>query len=54
METFLVQVWVPAEEMPTDTDLRGLVRHIATGAETPFRGDQEVLHLLRRAMERQV
>ena len=46
METFLVQVWVPAEVSP-DADLRGLVRHIGTGVETPFRGDEEVLRLLR-------
>lgn len=51
METFLVQVWVPDDETPDDR-LRGLVRHIPTGVETPFRSDQEVLHLLRRAMER--
>ncbi|HEX2046599.1 MAG TPA: hypothetical protein VHF27_02475 [Acidimicrobiales bacterium] len=53
METFLVQVWVPADEMSLDADLRGLVRHVATGVETPFRSDQEVVRLLRRAMERQ-
>ena len=47
METFLVQVWVPADQVSTDTDLRGLVRHIGTGVETPFRGDEEVLRLLR-------
>lgn len=54
METFLVQVWEPADEVSPDTDLRGLVRHIATGEETPFRGAEEVLHLLRQAMERNV
>lgn len=43
METFLVQVWVPADEVSSDTDLRGLVRHIGTGVETPFRGAEEVL-----------
>ena len=47
METFLVQVWVPADEVSPDTDLRGLVRHIGTGVETPFRGDEEVVRLLR-------
>ena len=52
METFLVQVWVPADEVPAGTSLRGVVRHIATGVETPFRDDDEVLRLLRRAMER--
>ncbi len=52
METFLVQVWVPADAVSPDTDLRGLVRHIATGVETPFRGDEQVLQLLRKAGER--
>ena len=51
MDTFLVQVWVPAEEVSPDTDLRGLVRHIATGVETPFRGEHEVVRLLRRSLE---
>ena len=54
METFLVQVWVPADEVSPDTHLRGLVRHIGTGVETPFRGDEEILRLLRRAIERSV
>ena len=51
METFLVQVWVPAEASP-DADIRGLVRHIATGVETPFRGGEEMLLLLGRGTER--
>ena len=49
METFLVQIWVPADQVAPDADLRGIVRHIATGEEMPFRGDHEVLRLLRRA-----
>ncbi len=49
METFLVQVWVPADDVTPDADIRGLVRHIATGVEVPFRGDEEVLRALRRA-----
>lgn len=48
METFLVQVWVPADEPSRGGDLRGLVRHVATGTETPFRSDEEVLDLLHR------
>jgi hypothetical protein len=46
METFLVPVWVPADDRSQGGDLRGLVRHVATGTEAPFLGDQEVLDLL--------
>ena len=48
METFLVQVWVPADDQSRGGDLRGLVRHVATGSESPFVGDEEVLGLLHR------
>jgi len=48
METFLVQVWVPADDRSPKGDLRGLVRHVATGTQTPFVGDEEVLDLLHR------
>lgn len=48
METFLVQVWVPADDRSREGDLRGLVRHVATGTETPFLGDEELLALLHR------
>jgi hypothetical protein len=51
METFLVQVWVPADDLSRGGDLRGLVRHVATGTETPFRGDEEVLDLLHRVSQ---
>ena len=49
METFLVRVFVPADERAQDEDLRGLVRHVATGTETAFVGDDEVLDLLHHA-----
>lgn len=49
MDTFLVQVWVPADVQSRGGDLRGLVRHVATGTETTFRGDEEVLALLHHA-----
>lgn len=52
MDTFLVQVWVPADDRPPDADLRGLVRHVATGTEARFHGDREVLDFLRRATGR--
>jgi len=46
MEMFLVQVFVPADERSQGGDLRGLVRHVPTGTETAFVGDEEVLALL--------
>ena len=49
MDTFLVQIWMPADDASADPDLRGTVRHVATGVETPFHGDAEVLRLLHRA-----
>lgn len=49
METFLVQVFVHADDVSRGGDLHGIVRHVATGTETPFRNDAEVLGLLRRA-----
>ena len=53
METFLVQVWVAADERSRGGDLRGVVRHVATGTETPFRGDEEVLDLLHRTQSKE-
>ena len=52
VEAFLVHIWVPAGEVAPDTDLRGFVRHIPTGTETPFHGDEEVVRLLRRVAVR--
>ena len=51
METFLVQVWVAADDRSRGGDLRGVVRHVAPGTETPFRGDEEVLGLLHRTTQ---
>ena len=53
METFLVQVWVPADDQSRGGDLRGLVRHVATGTVTPFLGDEEVLGLLHRTQQKE-
>ena len=50
MNTFLVQVWVPADDAALPAGLRGVVRHVATGVETTFRGDAEVLRLLHRVV----
>jgi len=51
MDTFLVQVWVPADDLSRGGDLRGVVRHVASGTETPFRGDEEVLNLLHHSSQ---
>ena len=47
MDTFLVHVWIPADGAAPPS-LRGVVRHVTSGVETPFRSDAEVLALLRR------
>ena len=49
MDTFLVQVWVPADDTCWGAELRGVVRHVATGVETAFRSDAQALRLLRSA-----
>ena len=49
METFLVRVWVPGDDRWCRTDLHGVVRHVASGVETPFCGEAEILDLLRPA-----
>ena len=49
MDTFVVQLWVPSDQTSCGTDVRGVVRNVATGVETAFRGDDEVLHLLHLA-----
>ena len=46
MESFLVRVWLPADGTSGDADLRGVVRHVGSGVQTPFRGDAAVLRLL--------
>ena len=51
MDTFVVQVWVPADDPSRGGDLRGVVRHVASGTETPFRGDEGVLDLLHHALQ---
>jgi len=54
MNTFLVRVWVPADDTGCGTALRGVVRHVATGVERPFSSDEEVLCVLRSAMTRRL
>lgn len=45
METVLLRMWPSGE--PTET-LRGVVRHVATGEERVFQGEDELLGFLRR------
>ncbi len=52
VDSFLVQVWVAADGRSPQSQLRGVVRHVATGTETPFRNDEEVLGVLRQAADR--
>jgi hypothetical protein len=52
VDNFLVQVWVPADGAPPPDQLRGVVRHVATGTETPFRNDDEILAVLHQASDR--
>ena len=40
-------MWAPADGAPTN-GLRGVLRHIATGIETPFRNAEDLMRLLRR------
>ncbi len=47
MKTFLVQVWVAADDTQSGAELRGVVRHVTSGVETIFRGEAEVLNFLR-------
>ena len=55
METFVIRLWT-ADDTPTEAigsgdetpekELRGIVRHIRTGTETPFADGAELLVLL--------
>ncbi len=49
----MVQVWVPGDDnrRPVDTaQLRGSVRHVATGTEARFTEDRALLDLLHAAV----
>jgi hypothetical protein len=48
MDTFLVRVWTPAGGEPS-AGLRGTVRHLSSGAETPFSDPEALLTFLRDA-----
>lgn len=54
MEMFVVRVWRAADRESEGSDdptaqLRGLVKHVGTGAATRFGGGEELLQFLRRA-----
>lgn len=51
MDTFIVRVWTPADSTSADTVLRGVVRHVASGVERPFRCDAQLLGIIRRATD---
>ncbi|MGH2736563.1 MAG: hypothetical protein ACRDKZ_13365 [Actinomycetota bacterium] len=47
MDTFVVQVWVPSDANTPDARLmRGQVRHVRSGASTPFVGAGELLEFI--------
>ncbi len=46
METFVVRVWVPADEAAPRTPMRGIVQHAGTGRVEAFRGSEELLALV--------
>jgi hypothetical protein len=55
MDTFVVRVWRPVGEGPGDDpatasvqEMRGIVRHVGSGTESPFEGGDELVHLLGR------
>ena len=53
MESFVVQLWVPGDDAwrAVDTSqLRGWVRHVATGTEARFTEDGALLDLLHAAV----
>jgi len=48
VETFVVRVWLPAEDDTRATaEMRGFVNHVGSGGSNPFRGIDELLALLR-------
>jgi hypothetical protein len=54
VETFVINVWTRApftgeEPGVPASELRGLVRHIASGDSEPFRSADELVRLLRKA-----
>ncbi len=55
METFVVRLWVPAEEFEVEAHgtpvLHGTVEHVRRTAAAPFKDDNELLGLLRAGFE---
>lgn len=44
METFVVRVFVPSDDVPAEVS--GIVQHVASGRVTSFRGVADLLRLL--------
>ena len=50
MEAFVVRVWVPADGVAPDDELRGVVTHTSTGREWTFGRGAALLDALRGAV----
>ncbi len=51
METFIVRLWTPGTGGDRiDPEIRGLVRHVASGTERPFASPAELLEFLATAI----
>jgi hypothetical protein len=52
METFVVRIWQPAPTTPAPLDaLHGVVQHVGSDHEQPFKDDAELLAILRAPTE---
>jgi hypothetical protein len=50
VETFVVRIWTPAADSTVTArsrELQGIVEHVQTAGSSAFRGDDELLRLLR-------
>jgi hypothetical protein len=51
METFVVRLWIPAEdEQEAAEPLRGILERVGAADSTPFRGGEQLLQLLRAGL----
>lgn len=54
MKTFVVRVWAPADDAPSeqhDKALRGKVEDVASGRSVPFRNETELTGLIHSFMD---
>jgi hypothetical protein len=53
VETFVVRIWTPADEVddPQRFRLRGRIEHVHSGEQTAFRGAGELLAILEARLE---